>query len=125
MNFKKVKYIRNALYHFKQFNSIHKLLKISMLEYMEKVVSEQKLNIVLHKSIPILVYEKGSMVSKNRLLENLYGHENIYTDLLSSNNIDNSIYLDLKYRIDMTESKENIIDYRLINSNELRNILNL
>ena len=125
MNFKKIKYIRNAFYHFKQFNSIHKLLKISMLEYMEKIVSEKKLNIVLHKSIPILVYEKGKMVSKNRLLEKLYGHENIYTDLLSSNNIDNSIYLDLKYRIDMTESKENIIDYRLINSNELRNILNL
>ena len=80
---------------------------------------------MLHKSIPILVYEKGKMVSKNRLLEKLYGHENIYTDLLSGNNVDNSIYLDLKYRIDMTESKENIIDYRLINSNELRNILNL
>ena len=96
-----------------------------MLEYMEKVVKENKINIVLHESIPILVYEKGKVVSKNRLLEKLYGHENIYTDLLSNNNIDNSIYLDLKYRIDMTESKENIIDYRLINNNELRNILNL
>ena len=125
MSFKKIKYIRNAFSHFKQFNSIHKLLKISMLEYMEKVVKEKKIDIVLHKSIPILVYEKGSIVSKNRLLEKLYGHENIYTDLLSSNNIDNSIYLDLKYRIDMTESKENIIDYRLINNNELKNILDL
>ena len=125
MSFKKIKYIRNALYHFKQFNSIHKLLKISMLEYMEKVVSGKKLNIVLHKSIPILVYEKGTIVSKNRLLEKLYGHENIYTDLLSDNNVDNSIYLDLKYRIDMTESKENIINYRLINNNELKSILNL
>jgi hypothetical protein len=114
-----LKYIMKALYHYKNFNSFHKLAKISILEYLSKVKTELK----LHPTIPVLIYSKGDKISKNRLLENIYGHENIYQDLLNSNDFNNTIYLDLKYRIDRTDSKEYILNYRLLNDGELRQLL--
>ena len=42
---------------------------------------------------------------------------------LNSNDFNNTIYLDLKYRIDRTDSKEYILNYRLLNDGELRQLL--
>lgn len=118
-------FLMKAIYHFKHFNSFHKMCKISILKYIEWIIKNKKTNLKFHPTIPILIYSEDCKIIKNKLLENIYGHENLYEELLNSKNFNNSIYLDLKYRIDMTDTKEYILNYRLITEEELQQILEL
>ena len=84
-----------------------------------------KLNIKFHPTIFILVEEKGSKINKNNLLEKIYGlNLNINKNLKQHPDYNNELYLDLKYRIEQNESKEYIINYRLIEPIELIKIFN-
>jgi len=124
----KFKYLKEAYKINKKFKSIHEILKISIFNLLHKFINkdiEKKLNIKFHPTIFILVEEKGSKINKNNLLEKIYGlNLNINKNLKQHPDYNNELYLDLKYRIEQNESKEYIINYRLIEPIELIKIFN-
>ena len=125
----KFKYLKEAFKINKKFKSIHEIMKISMLKFLQKSITrevEEKVKIKFHPSIPILVEEKGNKIDKKDLLERIYGlNLKLNQKINQHKNYDNNLYLDLKYRIDQNESKDYILNYRLIETDEIKKIFNL
>lgn len=125
----KFKYLKEAFKINKKFKSIHEILKISMLKFLQNHINkelEERIKLKFHPSIPILVEEKGNKIEKKDLLERIYGLNLKFNQKINQHkDYDNNLYLDLKYRIEQNESKDYILNYRLIDSTEIKKIFNL
>lgn len=122
------KYMKNAIRQLKDFHTVHRLLKLSMLKHLEDKIKikreKEDLNIDIHSTIPLLVKEEGMKVPRKNLIEKLYGlNLKFGQDLKDHPDYNSNIYNDIKYRIDMLESKEFIENYRIINEKELKSLI--
>tara|TARA_B100000767_G_C19770551_1_gene539686 strand:+ start:2076 stop:3620 length:1545 start_codon:yes stop_codon:yes gene_type:complete len=118
------KYWKKSNQDLREFNTVHKILKVSMLKHLEDKIKLKETTIDIHPTIPILVKDENSKIQVNSLIEKIYGlNLKVGQNLNEHPDYNNSIYNDIKYRIDQLESKEYIDKYRIINQQELKSLI--
>lgn len=118
------KYWKNSNKQLREFNTIHRLVKYSILKHLEEKVKMKQTDITLHPSIPILVKSENDKVAMQGLLEKIYGLNLKIGQKLEEHPEFNSIISnDIKYRLSQLESKEYIEGYRVITDNELKSLI--
>lgn len=118
------KYWKRSNKNLREFNTVHKFLKVSMLKFLEDNIKSKKSSIKTHPTIPILVEDETSKIHVNSLIEKIYGlNLKVGQKLNEHPEYNSNIYNDIRYRLDQLESKEYIDNYRIINQQELKSLI--
>tara|TARA_B110000908_G_scaffold172389_1_gene239512 strand:- start:3636 stop:5180 length:1545 start_codon:yes stop_codon:yes gene_type:complete len=118
------KYWKKSNKQLKEFNTIHKLIKYSILKYLEDIIKNKSTTLNLHPLIPILIKSESDKIPMLGLLENIYGlNLKLGQQIEDHPNFNSIISNDIKYRLSQLETKEYIEGYRIINESELKSLI--